>query len=178
MPCNAEPPLALFLGTGCCSRGWFKTQHLRVLQMCCSLCSMHQASKPRSFHVAFWSQTFPLLGNLDLFILLCTAWFCHWKFPQCGWWKCRGFAGQTMPALTRRGLAHAHSRAPFPLCLAHKGCDSAASRGADTAFMYLRRPRNPERFKSHSSMSIWQGVKLFYMHFAQMEMSTESVGGC
>lgn len=27
-------------------------------------------------------------------------------------------------------------------------------------------------------MSSWQGVKLFYMHFAQMEMSMESVGGC
>lgn len=135
---------------------------------------MHQARKPRSFCGVFWSWTFPLWGNF----LLCIAWLYHWKFAQCCRWKCRGFAGQTVPALTRQGLAHAHSQAPFPLCPAHKGCDSATSRGADAAFMYLRRPRNPERFQSHSSMSSWQGVKLFYMHFAQMEMSMESVGGC
>lgn len=44
--------------------------------------------------------------------------------------------------------------------------------------MYLRRPRNQEQFESHGSMAGWQGVKLFYMQFAQMEMSMEAVPQC
>lgn len=83
-----------------------------------------------------------------------------------------------MPGLIRLGLARVHRWAVFPLRAAHKGTNSAASRGAYAAFVCVSRDRSWEQLKSRGYVPSQHRVKLFYMQFAQMEMRMEVAPAC
>lgn len=140
--------------------------------MCCSLCSMHQARKPRSFCGVVLITDFPTLRKFFTMcsVILPLKIYSVWSVEMLRLLWVEDVNSYPAGAGTCPQLG---SVSPVP----------STQRLRCSRLPRCRRgsyvPRGgPDRFKSHSSMSSWQGVKLFYMHFAQMEMSMESVGGC